>query len=109
MLPGSELTEDLRRLPVPTGSELVSLARGDDLLVPERCARLTPMKGQRTVRLPNASHTSFLLSRAVFAVVSAALESGPVRVGMPVRPHAVHRPIWALQPIASTPMAAAVY
>lgn len=82
MAPGSPLVDELKWLVVPRGCELVSVSALDDALVPERCARLTPLPGHRNVRVGDARHRSLLLSRAVFSLVAELLaEPSPAPTG----------------------------
>jgi pimeloyl-ACP methyl ester carboxylesterase len=73
MAPGSPLLDELKWLAVPDGCDLVSIAAAHDALVPDDCARLTPLPGHRNVRVGGVHHTSLLFSRSVFSIVSELL------------------------------------
>jgi len=73
ILPESALIEELKWLPLPNGCQLVSIAGGDDALVPEHNARLAELPGHRNVRVSGASHWGLLFSRPVLEQVSASL------------------------------------
>ncbi len=73
MIPGAPLLRELRRLPVPAGSQILALASTGDAVVPPRYARLEEGSGQGSRQLARIGHLEFLWSQAAFQLVRAAL------------------------------------
>jgi triacylglycerol lipase len=73
MLPQSPLVRELRELPVPAGSQLVSIAASDDALVPMGSARVARQPRQRNAKVGRANHWELLLSAPVFGRVRHAM------------------------------------
>lgn len=73
MRPGSELLEELADLPVPTGSQLTSIAGGRDRIVSAKRARVQPLAGHRNVVVDEATHVKLLMARESLRLVGGLL------------------------------------
>jgi pimeloyl-ACP methyl ester carboxylesterase len=73
MLPGSSLIRELALLPVPAGTELISIGAGGDRVVPPRFTLLTSARGQRNACVPNLAHLDMLLSPSLFHRIACEL------------------------------------
>ena len=73
MLPNSSLIRELKWMPVPNGSQIISISGAYDLLVPESYTRLSPLPGHRNVRCENVNHVQLLFSRPTMRLLRKAL------------------------------------
>ncbi len=73
MLPRSDLLAELAVQPVPRGCEVVSLAGGEDLLVPPHCAEVAPAPGQWNTRVPSVDHFGLSHDPTSLALVARLL------------------------------------
>ena len=74
MLPRSPLVRELERLPVPAGSELISIAALEDPVVPIRSARVSSRARHRNAQVSRANHWELLSSAPVLGRVCRALD-----------------------------------
>jgi triacylglycerol lipase len=77
MTPGSPLLRLLARLPVPAGSELISIGASDDRLVPLAATALPETPGHRHLDAGPLDHLQLVWSRRAFERVAEALGRPP--------------------------------
>jgi len=70
---GSNFLRQLRRIPMPRGTQIVSIAGAADLIVPVESARVAE-HGCRNLVIPGIDHWGLLLSRRVFRCAGRALQ-----------------------------------
>jgi pimeloyl-ACP methyl ester carboxylesterase len=75
---GSPFLEELLRVPPPAGVRIVSIAGGNDSLVPPEATRLDEPESRNLV-VAEVDHLGLLTSRAVFRCVEDLLDSIPLR------------------------------
>ncbi len=73
MEPCSELIEELALLPVPRSCELVSVAGGEDVVVPPPCTRVDDLRGQWNALVPGVTHFGLARDRVCLALVARLL------------------------------------
>jgi CheY-like chemotaxis protein/thioesterase domain-containing protein len=79
MLPGSALIRELEESPVPDGAELLSIAGGDDALVPSAFTRLLPLPRQRNIETVAGDHFDLILAKSAFERIRAVLSHEAAR------------------------------
>ena len=81
LTPGSTLLRVVERLPVPSGSALVSIAGARDWLVPPEATHLPATPGHVELCAGPFDHWDLLLRRHCFAQIARALEPTPFVAG----------------------------
>jgi pimeloyl-ACP methyl ester carboxylesterase len=78
MRPDSCLVRQLACLPVPIGSQMISIAGSSDAVVPRRFSELPPHRGHEYHLIEGVKHLQLLWAKSVRAAVAAALREDAV-------------------------------
>jgi pimeloyl-ACP methyl ester carboxylesterase len=79
MRPDSDLINELDRLPVPDGSQLLSIASSSDLIVPARYSALPPEPGHAFQLEEGVGHVQMLWAKSIRTAVVSALRGSVAR------------------------------